>query len=28
VFTLLLPAAADTADAQETGVAVVRSAGR
>jgi signal transduction histidine kinase len=28
VFTLLLPAAADTADAQGTGVAVARSAGR
>ncbi len=28
VFTLLLPAAADTADALETGVAVARSAGR
>ena len=28
VFTLLLPAAADTADAQETGVVVARSAGR
>ena len=28
VFTLLLPAAHDTADAQGTGVAVARSAGR
>jgi signal transduction histidine kinase len=28
VFTLLLPAAADTADAQETGVAAARSTGR